>query len=128
MFWSSGGILSLKKEELAKEKNRLVEEIRLKNQAMQDQICLSSTPLIMCGDLLNRTFNQVQQDEQVRSAQNSYNLIKELKEMLYKSVRLPDNQIIIMDFLIRARASGHIGRKHFSAKGFLLPLSRYSHL
>jgi DNA sulfur modification protein DndD len=102
-FWSRGGNLGLKKEEIKKEKENLVEEIKIKNQAMMDLLCLSSTPLLICGDLLNRTFNQVQQDEKVRSAQHSYNLIKELKKMLVKAVDQPDNQAIIMDFLKTAQ-------------------------
>lgn len=102
-FWSRGGNLGLKKEEIAKEKDSLIEEIKNKNQAIIDLLCLSSTPLLMCGDLLKWTFDQVQLDEKIRSAQHSYNLIKELKEMLIKSVNQPNNQAIIMEFLKTAQ-------------------------
>ncbi|GBG56074.1 DNA replication and repair protein RecF [Sporomusaceae bacterium FL31] len=98
-FWNRGGNFGLKKEEVVKEKELLIDELSIKNQTMQDLICRSSTPLLLCNNLLNLTFNQVQQDEKVRSAKNSYKLINELKEILYKSVELHDNQMIILDFL-----------------------------
>lgn len=102
-FWSHGGNLGLKREEIKAEKVRLNELFLVKKEEVMEYVNRSVTPLLLCRPLLERTYTRVQQDEQVRSAKYSTAIIEQLKGLLPESVHEKHLQQVILDFLLRAQ-------------------------
>ncbi|MGI6647910.1 MAG: DNA sulfur modification protein DndD [Bacillota bacterium] len=104
IFWSQGGNLRLKREKIEAEKNRLNELLLTKKEEVKELVNRAMTPLLICQPLLERTYNQVQQDDRLRSAKYSSTIIERLKELLTASALEQPAQKVILDFLIRAQS------------------------
>lgn len=103
-FWRHGGNLGLNRKEIELEKNRLSELLAKKKEEVMEMLTQSMTPLLFCKPLLERTYNQVQQDERARSANYSTTIIEQLKKILPASVNEKHTQQIILDFLLKAQS------------------------
>lgn len=103
-FWRHGGNLGLNRKEIELDKNRLNELLSKKKEEVMEMLTHSMTPLLLCKSLLERTYNQVQQDERTRSANYSTTIIEQLKKILPASVNEKHTQQIILDFLLKAQS------------------------
>lgn len=102
-FWRQGGNLGLKREEIEADKERVIELLGMKKGEVMELVDSPVTPLLLCKPLLERTYNQVQQDNSTRSARYSSTIIDRLKKILPASIRNKDSQQIILDFLLSAQ-------------------------
>jgi len=102
-FWEMGGHFGLNREEIIAKRDELVKEIAQKKEEVTYQLELASTPLLMCRPLLERTYNQIKKDEQVRLAKYSSVVIEKMKELLGNLYHEDSKKELILEFLMKAR-------------------------
>jgi DNA sulfur modification protein DndD len=81
-FWRSGGNLGLKREEIEKEKARLVAE---EEAIKQKQLALAvspATPLALCRNLVQQTYNAAKEAEGLKYAHYSRPLVEEIVDRI----------------------------------------------
>lgn len=85
-FWRSGGNLGLKREEIEKEKARLVSE---EETIKQKQLALAvspATPLTLCRNLVQQTYNTAKEAEGLKYAHYSRPLVEEIVNRITSKV------------------------------------------
>ena len=85
-FWRSGGNLGLKREEIEQEKARLVAE---EEAIKQKQLALSlspATPLALCRNLVQQTYNAAKEAEGQKYAHYSRPLVEEIIDRITSKV------------------------------------------
>lgn len=81
-FWRSGGNLGLKREEIEKEKARLVEEEDAIKQRQLAMAVNPATPLALCRGLVQQTYNVAKEAEGMRYAHYSRPLVVEIVDRI----------------------------------------------
>ena len=77
-FWRSGGNLGLKREEIEQEKARLVAEEEAIKQKQLALAVAPSTPLALCRNLVQQTYNMAKEAEGLKYAHYSRPLVEEI--------------------------------------------------
>jgi DNA sulfur modification protein DndD len=89
-FWRSGGNLGLKREEIEKEKARLVAE---EEAIKQKQLALAvspATPLALCRNLVQQTYNAAKEAEGLKYAHYSRPLVEEIVDRITGKIEAMD--------------------------------------
>lgn len=77
-FWRSGGNLGLKREEIEQEKARLVAEEETIKQKQLALAVNAATPLALCRNLVQQTYNTAKEAESLKYAHYSRPLVEEI--------------------------------------------------
>ena len=81
-FWRSGGNLGLKREEIEKEKARLVEEEEAIKQRQLAMAVNPAIPLALCRGLVQQTYNSAKEAEGMKYAHYSRPLVVEIVDRI----------------------------------------------
>jgi DNA sulfur modification protein DndD len=89
-FWRSGGNLGLKREEIEKEKARLVAEEEAIKQKQLTLAVSPATPLALCRNLVQQTYNAAKEAEGLKYAHYSRPLVEEIVDRITGKIEAMD--------------------------------------